>query len=209
MSALQVCYKNGYTLAQLASAFNLSIMEVCQQLPFPVKLDRSAADEINAEHFDLPVANIADVYNTRVDLVYKALKGQVPKSVKKASRQDIIDAIALHGSEEVAALKLGISVKTLHKRAEVPVKRHSSYPDPAEVKAFNGTQQEAAEHFNVSRAWICKHAGSGKTKNSKPGKIKDWEAVMSYLESNSLAATARKFGVSSSSIIQWKNRNGL
>lgn len=207
MSTIKVCYENGYSLAQIAAAFNKSMLEVCQELDYPVKLDKIAWNEICAEFPDLPVRDLASLYNTSIDIIYGLNYGKTLTNGRtKVTRSDIMDAVAKYGNEQIAAENLGISLKTLHKRMKLHTR---TFPSADNVRNFNGTQEEAALHFNVSRAWICKHAPSGKTKNSKPNKIKDWEEVLSYLESNSLAATAKKFGVSSSAITQWKQRNGL
>ena len=154
MSTLLVCYEKGYTLEELASAFNLTICQVCQQLPHPVKLDKQAWLEISAEHPDVPIAQLADMYNTRLDIVYKMVRGHIANyGAKKATASRILDAIAKHGTEERAAHALGIKLETLQKRANMTSNNRSKYPSIEEVKAFKGTQQEAADH--ISRSWDC------------------------------------------------------
>lgn len=210
MSAIVECYKQGYSLQDLATAFNKTIQEVCKELPTPVLLDKATWVEISSLHPTTPILELAEMYNTRLDVVYKLVKGKIiGHGSGKVTRSSALNAVCKHGNEEYAARSLGVKLDTLKSRAGLKREKKTNKALIEEIRAFNGTNEEAAEFFGVSRSWIHKHVPSGKTKASKPGKVKDWEEVLKYLESNSLTATAKKFGVSPAAINQWKKRNGL
>jgi hypothetical protein len=208
--AIKACYEAGFTVIEVALAFNVPTVVVCQCVDYPVAITKELWSEITSEHPDKTAKEVARMYNTYDQAIYNAAKRKFATGNTKRTKDMIMSQLIKHGSIEEAADALDITTKTASKRLGMKPQKQS-YPSLKDLLAFEGTQQEAAEFFDVSQATISKKLKGKHLLKSKstPNKIKDWDAVLKYLRTHSMRETARNFGVSAACISQWLKRNKI
>lgn len=194
-----------FTDAELADKFSLTISEVRQYLPGPLPLNSSAWEEIIALHPDASDYALIKLYNTSAYQLKQWAKGKYR------------DKVIMSQIEIQELLDQGKSIKEVSKLANVTMKNikeslpkyvKPQMPSKKQMLAMSehSTHKEIAEQLGVSRSWVTKQI-SAKHKPSIPYKIKDWNAVLEYLKSNTLTATAKHFNITPSAIIHWRTRN--
>lgn len=121
-------------------------------------------------------------------------------------------AMTVEAWEEADALypdKTDKELKALYNASNLALRPSKPDLTGLDIASLGSNVKEIAEALGISAYKVRKKLGKINSKPSTPNKIKDWDAVLSYYKANSLASTAKKFGVTPSAISQYIKRHKL